>query len=522
MGTTHTVVTRRNSTATRLDVVLNLVLVIAGFGLAELVSTLWFDTWLSTGDRSSWDRMAELAPTIILFWFSFELNRSNYYSLWAAFVEQLFLGAGLALILQAALAYLFQLGQNLMFVVFAVLLATTFLTVKIRLFQGRISTGNSLLVVGFESGGAALLPLLQQPVVGFVGDPERVSPSELPHLGRYLGRVQELEQIVEETRPSDILIGLSDWTRKIPSTLLLKFRLAGIAVTDTPRVYEKVLRRVCTAQLQPSDLILSPALRADSRVMAIQSVYTNLIGLLFLFLLAPLLLLIAIAVLLLTGPGPVLESAECAGFQKIPFRLLRFRVHRRDGSGAMTWIGRVIWDLRLVNIPQVINVVRGEMALFGPKPVRQEFASRLTELIPYYAHRFSVKPGILAWGQVNIRDTKLIPSETLQIEYDLYHVKEASALLDLEILVRTLFSASDTLRGVLAHRARGDGLICMFSGPFLLAVGTLLVFYILIGYPLLLAAVRFRCARPVVKQSSFQSSVTIIIAVYNGASFLSK
>jgi lipopolysaccharide/colanic/teichoic acid biosynthesis glycosyltransferase len=92
-----------------------------------------------------------------------------------------------------------------------------------------------------------------------------------------------------------------------------------------------------------------------------------------------------------------------------------------------------------VDLPQLINVVRGEMALFGPPPVRKEFAHRFAELIPVYDHRFIVKPGMMGWSQVNLDRGPRSTDEFLRLEYDLYYIREESPSLDLDILFRTTF-----------------------------------------------------------------------------------
>jgi len=92
-----------------------------------------------------------------------------------------------------------------------------------------------------------------------------------------------------------------------------------------------------------------------------------------------------------------------------------------------------------MHLPRLINVVRGEMAFFGPPPVRYEFARRLGEAIPVYAHRFTIKPGIMGWSQVNLAGEAGVSDEALRLEYDLYYIKQNSVSLDLEILIRTLF-----------------------------------------------------------------------------------
>jgi lipopolysaccharide/colanic/teichoic acid biosynthesis glycosyltransferase len=104
----------------------------------------------------------------------------------------------------------------------------------------------------------------------------------------------------------------------------------------------------------------------------------------------------------------------------------------------MTRAGRVISRLHLTNLPQLINVVRGEMALVGPRAVRQDFAYFLTGLMPFYSHRFSVKPGIMGWAQVNAAGRDMPADECLQVEYDLYYIKEGSPWLDGQILIEAL------------------------------------------------------------------------------------
>ena len=104
----------------------------------------------------------------------------------------------------------------------------------------------------------------------------------------------------------------------------------------------------------------------------------------------------------------------------------------------MTRLGRAITRLHLANLPQLINVVRGEMALVGPQAVRQDFAHFLTGLMPFYSHRFSVKPGIMGWAQLHLTSHGLPSDECLQAEYDLYYIKQGSPWLDGQILLDSL------------------------------------------------------------------------------------
>jgi len=171
--------------------------------------------------------------------------------------------------------------------------------------------------------------------------------------------------------------------------------------------------------------------------MATQAIYSNLIGLTALVVLSPLLVVIGTASALVAGQRSLFERTECAGFQGIPFWQLRFHT-RRAGTGEATWIGTAIERLRLANLPQLVNIVRGEMALFGPQPVRTAFVSRLDALIPFYTRKLTVKPGLFGWAQAHARGPRGVQEESLRLEYDMYYLTQCSPSLDVEILVRTV------------------------------------------------------------------------------------
>jgi len=174
-------------------------------------------------------------------------------------------------------------------------------------------------------------------------------------------------------------------------------------------------------------------------MLAFQATYKNVIGLALRLIFAPLLILTSFLIVIFTG-GPALEHIECLGFRRTPFQMLRFRTMGADGK--LTRIGSLIARLHLTNLPQLMNVVRGEMTLFGPAPVRRAFAERLSQLLPAYVYRFTVKPGIFGWMDANPTETGGLADEMLRLEYDLYYIRQESPSLDLDILLRMLFRRS--------------------------------------------------------------------------------
>jgi lipopolysaccharide/colanic/teichoic acid biosynthesis glycosyltransferase len=342
--------------------------------------------------------------------------------LWPALFQQFCVGTGLNLVVDAVVNYFGLLTRSFFLIVVGGAIAAFLLAIaRLWIFPRRQRPSKGVLIVGSDPIADVLGRALGQPIAGKIGPDD----------------VDQFEEIVSERDPSYILIASMDVAAAIPTSLLLKYRLRGVVVSDIPTLYEAVYERVYCRGLDPAEILLSPALCPESRTMAVQAIYTNLIGLFFLIALSPVLVLTAIAVAF-SGPGPVLESVECSGFHKIGFRLLRFRTMKIDGSAELTRIGRVISRLHLVHLPRLLNIVRGEMALFGPRPVRAEFARRLTELLPFYSIRFSVKPGILGWNHAQLQRATDPASELKEIESDIYYIKQASPMLDLEILIRFL------------------------------------------------------------------------------------
>jgi len=347
--------------------------------------------------------------------------------------DRFFTAVGFMLLMQYGLAYLFYLkllpwGILLGGAALAVTLTTLLLS------SSGSQDERGILLLGFDSTTRALAPVLRDRIVGVVDDePERVAP-DLP----FLGTVDRLSEAVAEKRPAYVIVSDGDRRVQVKPRELLSLRYAGIAVEPGSTFYESVFARVNSDALDPFGLLFSSAFMASRASMAVQAIYTNVIALGLLLVLSPVLLAITL-LLSLTSGGGALERIECPGFQQIPFRLLRFRV--RGVHGEKLWIGGLISRLGLVNLPQLINVARGEMTLVGPPPVRTEFAQRLSTLIPVYGHRFTVRPGILGWSQVHLRHIAA-PEERLRLEYDLYYVKQGSPSMDLDIFFRMLLGLS--------------------------------------------------------------------------------
>jgi lipopolysaccharide/colanic/teichoic acid biosynthesis glycosyltransferase len=362
-----------------------------------------------------------------LAWPAFEAGTFGV-SLW---LDCLFRAAGLNLLAQYGLAYVFSFRPVPLGITIAGVILSAILVGAERSWVSPKSgpVHSPTILVGFDSVSAALAPFYGRDLLGVV----EADPARAPAGIRYLGPPERLIEIAAQTRPVAVAVS----GRAVAPRLLLELQYSGIRVDDAADLYEAFLGRLRWDRLPPATLLFSELTNADRFGMAAQSVYTNAIGLALLAIAAPLMIAVAISVALANGGGPVFETSERLGFQMVPFRLIRFSLRRRDGRPHA--LAKTLTALRLSGLPQILNVVRGEMAFFGPPAARTETARRIGALMPVYAHRFTVKPGILGWSQLRLRRPGVPADEAERLEYDLYYVKQSSLSLDLEILLKTLF-----------------------------------------------------------------------------------
>lgn len=349
------------------------------------------------------------------------------------------MGTGLILIVQALLNYLDLLTRSFFLIVVGGAFSACLLALARRLMPSRGAQAGTVMV-GFDRSSAEFVGLLPYPLVGVVGGPRDLPGAPTVDYGQF-------EKALELWHPRQIVVS-ADGASRIKPSALLAWRLNRASVNSAPELYEALLGRVSCAGLAPVDMLLSQAQSGNTQTMAFQAIYTNLIGLTLLIAAAPLIFAVTVAIALFSGRGPIIETDECCGFQNIPFRRMRFRTRRKDGTGSFTRVGSLISGLRLGSLPLLFNIVRGEMALFGPRPVRREFAGPLTEILPFYSMRSAVKPGIISWGAVQSRRYQVCTGVLTEIEYDLYYVKHGSPPLDFEILMRLMFGG---------NRGKGSG-----------------------------------------------------------------
>ena len=286
-----------------------------------------------------------------------------------------------------------------------------------------------------EAGGSlALRPELGLTLAGYIDD-DRPAGTSLDG-SRVLGSSIDLARVVADVRPARIVVGMTE-RRGMPFRELLDMQSSGIEIQRVAELYEAACDRVCVDELLPSQLIFSDELGARRGAIALQAIYCNIVALAGLALLAVLTLPIAVAILL-SSRGPVIEGQLRWGVNLVPFTLLRFRCRRANGEP--TRVGHWLRRLHLDGLPQLLNVIRGEMSLVGPRPHRPEFIPVLMEQMPYYGQRHAVRPGILGWSQLNCDYAKQPRDAQEALEYDLYYIKHMSPALDAYIILHSLMA----------------------------------------------------------------------------------
>jgi exopolysaccharide biosynthesis polyprenyl glycosylphosphotransferase len=270
-----------------------------------------------------------------------------------------------------------------------------------------------------------------------------------PLTSRRLGAISDLREVVDRLHPQRIVVGLRERRSNLPVTQLLELRLAGIRIEDALSSYEMAFERISTHELRPSQLIFSSSKLGPNRTgLRLQSAYSMTIAAIVALAAAPLMLLVA-ALVKLTSPGPALFRQQRIGKNNCVFTLYKFRSMVRDAEahcGAVwatrndprvTPVGRWLRKLRLDELPQLFNVLKGDMSLVGPRPERPELVAELEKTIPYYRQRHCIKPGITGWAQIKHKYGESVEDAIVKLEYDLYYIKNLAPALDAVIMFHT-------------------------------------------------------------------------------------
>lgn len=267
------------------------------------------------------------------------------------------------------------------------------------------------------SSGYQVLGYLDDNASGTVGD------ADTP----VLGPLPSLRKVVADRKPDRIVVGLPERRDHMPVQDLLELRFAGCRIEEASVTYESVYKRICSRDLSPARVVFLRELTPPANSLWFSQALSRLQAALLLILLAPILLVLACA-LRIGSRSPVLVRLPRVGKSDRIFHLLRFRDSR--------FLGGLNRRLRLAALPGLFNVLKGHMALVGPRPASPERASRLAVELPLYEYRHNVRPGMTGWAQINSAPGAG-DGAVRELEYDLYYIKHMSQALNLYILLNT-------------------------------------------------------------------------------------
>jgi len=408
-------------------------------------------------DKSGWLKL--LLSTVVAHgsFYLFDLYDFSLIRPRSLLAIRIFQACGLSAMTLAIIFYFapqLLVGRNVFFLQFVLVLTVVLcLRVVIMWFLGNPRLAEQVLIVGTGNNAIELAREILAhredgfEVVGFVGsDPGLVGKSLINP--RVIGTVSEIEEVVHRSHVDRIVIAISDERGLLPLKSLLDLKLRDdVAIEEAPLFYERLAGKISTEQLRPSQLIFANSsrwIRFYRRWHRVADVFFALFGLI---LTLPLMLLTAIAIKL-DSQGPVFYAQERVGFRNRVFRIIKFRSMNINaeadgprwadvGDLRVTRVGRLIRKLRIDELPQLINVIRGEMSFIGPRPERPMFVEELSRRIPYYSQRHWVKPGITGWAQVRYPYGASIKAAIEKLQYDLYYIKNQSLVLDTIILFET-------------------------------------------------------------------------------------
>lgn len=365
---------------------------------------------------------------------------------------------GLAWIALALAFYVYpvlMLGRGISLIALPLALGLmVFWRVSIHWFLGHPEIGERILIVG--SGKLAIevaREVLNRPdagyrIVGFVGGDSELLGKSLIN-PRVIGLTEQLSDVVRRENIDRIVVAMGERRGQLPTEKLLQLSLAGeVSIEEGAAFYERVTGRVSLDMLRPSWLIFTGPGRQAKISTVTRNVAHRLVALIGAIVSLPLVALTALLIKL-DSPGPVFYRQERVGKNGRTFVLTKFRSMRVDaeksgpvwaskGDDRTTRVGRIIRKIRVDEIPQFWNILKGEMNFVGPRPERPHFVEQLAEEIPYYQQRHLIAPGLTGWAQIKYPYGASIEDARQKLQYDLFYIKNHSLFLDALIMFETV------------------------------------------------------------------------------------
>jgi sugar transferase (PEP-CTERM system associated) len=265
-----------------------------------------------------------------------------------------------------------------------------------------------------------------------------------------VGTIDDIPSIVKNRNVDRVVVSLADARGKLPMEQLLSMKIEGVTFDHLASVYEDYTGKIAVENLRPSWFIFSSGFRQSRALAATKRMLDVLFATTGLVIGAPVMGLVALAVRL-TSEGPVLYHQRRVGLHGQLFTVHKFRTMKanaeaetgpvwaaKKGDPRVTPVGAILRRTRLDEMPQLWNVLKGDMSFVGPRPERPEFVEELARTIPYYGQRHAVRPGVTGWAQVRYTYGASVEDALEKLQYDLFYIKNLSIPLDLYVVFQTI------------------------------------------------------------------------------------
>ncbi len=410
-------------------------------------------------ERNGWFKIAVAALVCLLVLYFYDLYEFTVMNNRRELMLRLVQASGIAWVLLALIFYFVPqllIGRGVSVIsVFVVLGLLLLWRVLIHLLTGHPGIGEKILVVGTGQAAQDTAEAVWERrdagyrIVGFVTE-NGSKPSPGITQAQVLGTANELENIIKTERIDRIVMAVRERRGTFPTETLLRMSLSGdVSIEECASFFERVTGKVHIDMLRPSWLIFTGRERETRLKSAFREITHRSLAFVGLILSLPIALITAVLIKL-DSKGPVLYRQERVGKNGKSFEVIKFRSMKTDAEkdGVPVWatsedqrvtrIGRIIRLIRVDEIPQFWNIIKGEMSFVGPRPERPHFVEQLAREISFYEHRHLVAPGLTGWAQIKYPYGASVDDARQKLQYDLYYIKNQSLALDLVILFETI------------------------------------------------------------------------------------
>lgn len=329
----------------------------------------------------------------------------------------------------------------------------------------KLSTAQQVLILGSSEIGRNIIQELQSGSLSYqlMGVIEEfplesyLSPQLTSHPNKSsndslfptVGTLDEFDKLIKDLWVDRIVVALAERRRNFPLETLLECKLKGVKIQEATEFYEQLTGKIVVQGLRPSWLIFSHGFRKSRLTRILKRVLDVIISSVMLILVAPLMAVVAILIRL-ESRGPVIFKQERVGEGGKLFDIYKFRSMTTDAEAKtgpvwaidrdprVTQAGRFIRKFRIDELPQLVNILKGDMSFVGPRPERPYFVEILKKEIPYYGVRLTVKPGLTGWAQVSYSYGSNKEDALEKLHYDLYYIKNLSLWLDVKVILKTV------------------------------------------------------------------------------------